>query len=153
MKVIAANSTTTTVVKPKIVILEGVDRCGKTTMQQEINKQTKYKHIVVDRGPIGFKAYCEIFGRPEKLFRKYNKLEWDLAQLMKDEILVIYIDCATDVLIERCLQTSHEIVDFDLHKSIYEKYFNESPLRKIKVDTTNRHASEIIRDLISEGVL
>ena len=53
---------------PKFIILEGVDRTGKGTMQEAINKATNYKHIILDRGPIGFKAYCEIFSKPEKLF-------------------------------------------------------------------------------------
>ena len=136
---------------PKFIILEGCDRTGKSSMQDEIDKQTKYKHFVLDRGPIGFKAYCEIFNKDQKLFNSYNKSEEEFLQL--SNILVIYLDCSTEILIERCLKTNHEILDFNHHKKIYKKYYDQSKLNKIKVDTTEKHVSEIVKELINQGVL
>jgi thymidylate kinase len=141
------NSTAT----PKLIILEGVDRSGKDTMWEEIDKQTKYRHMVMDRGPIGFKTYCELFSKPRELFVAYHAMEEEMCNL--DNVLVIYIDCSTEVLIDRCIKTNHEIIDYDRHKSVYETFFNSSKLPKIKVDTTERHARDIVRDLIVEGIL
>lgn len=134
------NSTTCVVaptpefVKPKIIILEGVDRSGKSTLQHAINKATCYKHIVVDRGPIGFKTYCDLFSRDPQLWDNYDDLEKHLAKM--EDVLVIYLDCDTKVLIDRCIQTGHEILDYTLHKHFYKFYFDKSPMKKIIVDTT-----------------
>jgi hypothetical protein len=38
-------------------------------------KPLKYKHLVMDRGPMGFRTYCEIFNKPEELdiaYQMYN---------------------------------------------------------------------------------
>lgn len=137
--------------KPKFIILEGVDRSGKDSMQDAIDAATRYKHLIMDRGSIGFKAYCEIFGKPEELFNSYQSMEEQLAGL--DNVLVIYLTASTEVLVDRCLKTNHEILDFDFHKKVYEKYVKDSLLPSITVDTTNRHVKEIVQDLIKEGVL
>ncbi|AJO60857.1 Deoxyadenosine/deoxycytidine kinase (plasmid) [Bacillus subtilis] len=151
------NSTTCVVaptpefVKPKIIILEGVDRSGKSTLQHAINKATCYKHIVVDRGPIGFKTYCDLFSRDPQLWDNYDDLEKHLAKM--EDVLVIYLDCDTKVLIDRCIQTGHEILDYTLHKHFYKFYFDKSPMKKIIVDTTYKTPEEIANDLVKEGVL
>lgn len=141
------NSTT----KPKFIILEGVDRSGKDSMQDAIDAATRYKHIITDRGPIGFQAYCEIFNKPESLFLAYQKMEHDLLDL--PNVLVIYLTAADEELVTRCLMTDHEILDFKHHKSVYEKYLNNSKLPSITVDTTTKHVSEIVQEMIKEGVL
>lgn len=138
-------------VKPKFIILEGVDRTGKSTMQLAINKSTKYKHYVMDRGPIGFKAYCEIFNKDKELFESYDKSEKEFLNI--DNVLVIYLDCDTSVLIDRCIKTGHETIDYPFHKKIYEKYYNESKLAKVKVDTTNTSVYEIAEELVKKGVI
>lgn len=140
-------STTT----PKFIVLEGCDRTGKDSMQDAIDKATKYKHIITDRGPIGFLAYCEIFSKEEELFRQYLNMEIELAKV--PNVLVIYLTCSTEVLIDRCIKTNHEILDFDHHKKTYEYYVSTSPLPSITVDTTNNHVTEIVQELIAQGIL
>ncbi|UDY80706.1 P-loop containing nucleoside triphosphate hydrolase [Geobacillus phage GR1] len=136
---------------PKFIILEGVDRSGKDSMQDAIDKATKYKHIITDRGPIGFKAYCEIFNKPEHLYLAYQKMELDLLEV--PNVLVIYLTASTETLIDRCIKTNHEILDFDYHKSVYEKFLHSSKLPSITVDTTEKHVTEIVQELIAEGIL
>jgi deoxyadenosine/deoxycytidine kinase len=137
--------------EPKFIILEGVDRSGKDSMQDAIDKATKYKHMIMDRGPIGFKAYCEIYNKPTDLFDSYQKMELDVSTL--PDVLVIYIDCSTEVLIERCVKTEHEILDFDRHKRIYSYHYRQSPIPRIMVDTTNKNVTEIVQELILEGTI
>lgn len=136
---------------PKFIILEGVDRTGKGSMQDAIDKATNYKHIITDRGPIGFQAYCEIFNKPKELFLAYQDMEKEL--LFVPNVLVIYLTASTEVLIDRCIKTNHEILDFDYHKEVYEKYINATLLPTITVDTTEKHVTEIVQDLIAEGIL
>ena len=137
--------------KPKFIILEGVDRSGKDSMQDAIDKATRYKHVITDRGPIGFMAYCEIFNKSHELFRHYCQMELALKKL--NDVLVIYLTADTETLVDRCIKTDHEILDFDYHKKIYETYVDSSPLPTIKVNTTHKHVDEIVQDLIKEGIL
>lgn len=46
--------------KPFIVIFEGMDKTGKTTLKEEFNKITKFKHFVIDRGPISNIVYNKL---------------------------------------------------------------------------------------------
>jgi len=141
-------------VNPKIIILCGVDRSGKTTLIQEINKQCNYKHITIDRATIGFRAYCEIFKRPKSLKKKYKKLEKILSKVLGNKILVIYLDCQTKELIRRCRKTNHKIIDFDYHKKIYEKCFNNSLYKnKIKIDSTIKPINEIVLELKNKKLI
>ena len=137
--------------KPKYIILEGVDRVGKGTMQLAINKATNYKHIVVDRGPIGFLAYTRIFDKGEELYEEYVRMEKQLASL--DNVLVIYLTADKEELIERCKKTNHEIINYDLHMSYYKFFLETSPLEYIIVDTTHQHVDEAVKELVEKGVL
>ncbi|MDG0860366.1 hypothetical protein [Staphylococcus equorum] len=137
---------------PKILIINGVDRVGKDSFIEEVDKQTKYRHITIDRGPDGFQAYCDIFGKEQGLKEMYKFMEKSFAK--NPFVLNIYITCSTDELINRCIETDHEILDFDTHKQYMEYYFDNSEFkRKIKVDTTNTHVSDIVSELIEAGVL
>lgn len=139
-------------VTPKILFISAVDRAGKDSLINEIDKQTKYKYITVDRGPDAFQAYCEIFDRDEKLKECYKEIENSF--LNNKNIMGIYIDCSTKELTRRCIETNHKILDFDYHKEIMEKYFDNSCYyNKIKIDTTKKHVSEIVKELIMKGVL
>lgn len=137
---------------PKILIINGVDRVGKDSFINEVDKQTKYRHITIDRGPDGFQAYCDIFGKEQGLKDMYKMMEKSFAK--NPFVLNIYIDCSTEELIKRCIETDHEILDFDKHKQYMEYYFNQSEFKKkIKIDTTNTHVSEIVAELIERGIL
>ena len=137
---------------PKIVIISATDRAGKDTMINEIDRQTKYKHMTMDRGPDAFQAYCDIFDKGEELKDYYKEMEKRLSD--NPDVLAIYIDCSTEELERRCKETDHEILDFDYHKSFLEYYFDESEYKnKIKIDTTNTHVKEHVKNLIEQGIL
>lgn len=146
----------------KMIILEGVDRSGKGTMWDEINRQTNYQHVIVDRGPIGFKTYAKIFNRSEDLIRSYESMESGLVMLDALEMMssrkrpmtqTIYLDCDTDVLVERCWRSGHEVLNFNHHKEVYEKEVKNSRLNVITVDTSKESVEHIVSRLIAEGVL
>lgn len=135
--------------QPKLIILEGTDRCGKTTLQLALNKRFKYTHIILDRGPVGFQAYHEIFGRDPQT-KYYKEME---QQLKETNHLMIYLTCSTKEQLRRCYETNEPIQDFDAHKKVYEKYYNESNLNKVLVDTTVLSTEQIIDYLINNKKL
>jgi len=141
----------TTTVSPKIVILEGCDRTGKGSLQLAINKLTRYKHIVIDRGPVGFKAYCQIFNKEQDLNDKYQTIEESFLKL--DNVVMIYLTASDEELQRRCEETDHEFIDYPLHKFFYEKEFDKSRLEKYSFDTTHTAPEVIVQQLVKMGVL
>ena len=134
------------------IILEGVDRSGKGTMQLAINEVTRYKHLVQDRGTVGFKAYCRIFNKAPELYEQYEQME--KSQFDNDNVIILYLTADTDELLRRCTETDHEILDFDLHKKIYEEELEKSSYKNIIwCDTTDKSQHDIVRELVEGGIL
>ena len=46
-----------------LIIFEGMDKTGKTSLINEFNKRTNFKHIVLDRGAISSYVYDAIYER------------------------------------------------------------------------------------------
>ena len=59
-----------------IVLFEGMDKVGKTTLIHALDKATNYEHIIIDRGPNSYLVYDEIYHRPYKM--DHVKTEMDL---------------------------------------------------------------------------
>lgn len=80
--------------KEKIIIFEGVDRSGKSTLKDALNKKTSYKYWVLDRSPISSLVY-------EKCFNRHNEQYWKN----------IYFNLATnfDVKVILCINKSEVI--------------------------------------------
>lgn len=136
----------------KIVILEGCDRSGKDSMQIAIDEITKYKHMCMDRGPVGFAAYKEIFKKSDERvsLEELKRIEDGLRQTPH---LMIYIDCDPDEIRRRCDATNHEHYPVEGHQAVYEEWFERSTLHKVKVDSSKKHVKEIVKDLVNFGLL
>lgn len=119
------------------IIFEGLDKSGKGTLERELLKATNYKHIVIDRGPAGYLAFDEIFGRNTLLgdieFMHLSKLVAD-----SEDFLVVYCTADKKVVDER-LKEHNETCPYDYKKAqkIYRdnvrRYYN--PSRLVEIDT------------------
>lgn len=72
------------------VIFEGLDKVGKGTLESLLNQETKYEHIIIDRGPAGFIFYDELYDRTtDSRLKEYKKQ----AKLMRksNDFVVIYV--------------------------------------------------------------
>lgn len=47
-----------------IVIFDGMDKVGKTTLIHALDKATNYEHIIIDRGPNSYLVYDKLYDRP-----------------------------------------------------------------------------------------
>ena len=59
-----------------IVIFDGMDKVGKTTLIHALNKTTNYEHIIIDRGPNSYLVYDKLYNRSKSI--DYYKTEMDL---------------------------------------------------------------------------
>jgi thymidylate kinase len=88
-----------------LLIFDGPDKVGKTTLIHEVDKATNYQHIMIDRGPTSYIVYDKLLNR-ECLDRKFEYLR-DLKDLEKINHLCIYLE-ATDEDVEKRLQAVGE---------------------------------------------
>lgn len=142
---------------PVMVIIEGVDRTGKDTLQQSLNKATDYKNMVMIRGPIGFLAYNKLYNKAVDA-NEYLTIERQLKQVNH---LVVYLTADTDELLQRFIDTNEEPLreekantnvsrrqTIEMHKKIHEIYYEYSTLNKMTIDTTNLTTEEVAEQVV-----
>ena len=104
-----------------ILIFDGPDKVGKTTLINEINKITNYQYIIIDRGPTSYIVYDKLLNR-ENFNRKIEYLK-DLKDLENVNHLCIYLE-ATDEDVEKRLQEVGEEPINGIHHSEFDTEFN-----------------------------
>lgn len=83
--------------KPILIIFEGVDKSGKTTLKDKFNKETDFGYVVLDRLTTSSKVYNNLFCRDRIDY--YNKFEDSLKRTFN--VLVVLCECDTNLVIER----------------------------------------------------
>lgn len=94
---------------PKLIFIDGIDRVGKDTIIREIHKKTKYKHVLVNRGPISYIAYHLIFNR------EFDPSEY--MDLLTDETISIVLVADTEVLAKRFVETNEPDLPVSIEKA------------------------------------
>ena len=98
------------------VIFEGLDKAGKTTLEWEFLKATNFKHVVIDRGPIGYKVFDELLGRStsegDAEFIKMAKQAKD-----SDDCMIVYCHCGYETAKKRLIEHNHEELPYNYHKA------------------------------------
>jgi len=121
--------------KPEIIILTGTDCTGKTTIKKEIEKQSNYRYVVIDRFTDSI-VYDELYNRPDRS-EMFFKLEEDLMKIAT--VKLIYLDCQGSMQLKRLKDKneSEDIISTILKaKQLFEKYLNKTSLSKLIVNTT-----------------
>jgi thymidylate kinase len=127
--------------KPKLIIFEGTDGTGKSTVKKLFERLTSYKFEVMDRFYISNIVYDEIYSRysAEDRVKKHNILRNFEDELLKiADVFLVYFTC--DINIQRLrLHDKHDydkyayIVDAD---KLFRNYMKHSKIKSIIVDTT-----------------
>ena len=132
--------------KPTILIIDGMDRTGKTSLIREINKLTDYLPLIIDRGPIGYKTYCELYSREVKP-EAYDNLERELCNVKH---LCVYLHASQAVIEQRFLDTGEPVLKWSVKKNldVYNKYYELSKLNKIKFDSGKLTTAQLARFVI-----
>lgn len=121
-----------------LVIFEGLDKVGKGTLELEFLKATNFKHIVIDRGPMGYMTFDKIFGRSTKLGdRDFIHLARKLTK--SHDYMVVY--CTADKsAVDQRLKDHNEEISYDYNKAqklyrdnIYRYYRSD---KIVEIDTT-----------------
>ena len=131
----------------KLVIFEGTNRSGKSTLRMELLKSIP-NILTIDRFTPSNYVYSMLYNREED-FVYLAYLEF----IMSTRGIIVY--CYTDypTYIQRCKNTGHEVQteeEFNKEKKIFEDYFNNITLYKniIKFDTSKMSTESCVKILI-----
>ena len=134
------------------VIFEGLDKAGKTTLEWEFLKATNFKHIVIDRGPIGYMIFDKLFDRETKLgnqdfIRQARKI------MKSKDFMVVYCFASEDVAAKR-LDEHNEECPYDYGKA--QKLLSDNirrfykPEKTLELDTSDKSIQECVRVIIEK---
>lgn len=135
------------------VIFEGLDKSGKGTLEWEFLKATNFKHMVIDRGPVGYLTFDVIFNRQTtKGNLDFISLASEIMENSED-FMVVYC-FADEKVVNKRLEEHEETCPYDYVES--QKYYL-SNIRKyyksektLELDTSDRSIYECVQMIIEK---
>lgn len=134
------------------VIFEGLDKAGKTTLEWEFLKATNFKHMVIDRGPIGYKLFDKLFERDTKLGNQ--DFIYQARKICKNkDFTIVYCTCDVDTALERIKEHNEECpYDYAKAQKMYKddvrRYYR--PDKLVVVDTTNTSIEDCVKLIVEK---
>lgn len=124
-----------------IVLIEGPDGSGKTTIAKILSKQFNLPYVhgtytdpstfkfyneqlavtkaVIDRSFISELIYSKVLGRKPRI----NKFEADaLLRVVEEKCLLIYCDASYELIVDRAFARGEDFVNQEQLKTIYNEY-------------------------------
>lgn len=134
------------------VIFEGLDKAGKTTLEWEFLKATNFKHMIIDRGPVGYMVFDKLFGRSTKLGDQ--DFIHHARKIMKSkDYMVVY--CTVDKKVaDKRLKKHKETCPYDyikaqkLYRDNIRRYYRTE--KTLELDTTNLPVDECVKMIIEK---
>lgn len=136
------------------VIFEGLDKAGKTTLEWEFMKATNFKHVVIDRGPVGYMVFDELFNRSTK-FGQHNFIHQARKALKSGDFMVVYCKVTPEVAAERLAEHNEKCpYDYEKAQKLYDRqvkrYYREDYTLEFDTDRPIAECVELIVDKLKE---
>lgn len=133
--------------KPLVIYFEGVDKSGKTALMKRFNFITKYKYLCIDRGPVSYYMYSQIYKRERHL--QYSEIYALLARS-----IIVHVKCDAYTIESRARRSGHAYFDFNKHIKAFDDTihsFKKHGVRVIEINTSVGHSIEgNTRELINK---
>jgi hypothetical protein len=134
------------------VIFEGLDKAGKTTLEWEFLKATNFKHVVIDRGPVGYMTFDKILGRETKLGNQVFIKQARKVSKSKD-FVVVYCYASENVVTKR-LKEHNEECPYNYSKAQkllrdnIKRFYSQDKV--IEIDTSNMTPAECVELIVEK---
>lgn len=134
------------------VIFEGLDKAGKTTLEWEFLKATNFKHMVVDRGPVGYMTFDKLFDRETKLGTQ--DFIHQARKIMKNpDFMVVYCFVSKEVAEKRLAEHNEECpYDYGKAQKLLRNNINRyyKPEKVLELNTSNLTIPECVLMIIEK---
>lgn len=134
------------------VVFEGLDKAGKTTLEWAFLKATNFKHMIIDRGPIGYMTFDILFDRNNDKSR-LDFIDYAKRTTESNDFMIVYCFASEEVAMKRLKEHNEEcpynyrIAQEILRKNICKFYKSEKVLM---LDTTNKTVDECVELIIQK---
>ena len=134
------------------VIFEGLDKAGKGTLEQGLLKATNYKHIVIDRGPVGYMVFDKLFNRETQLGNQVFIKQARKVSKSQD-FVVVYCYASEDVVAKR-LKEHNEECPYNYGKAQkllrdnIKRFYSQDKV--IEIDTSNMTPVECVELIVEK---
>lgn len=92
------------------VVFEGLDKTGKGTLEWEFLKATNFKHVVIDRGPMGYMTFDKLLGRETKLGNQ-EFIHQARKMTKSGDFMVVYCRAGEEAVNERLKAHNEQQLD------------------------------------------
>lgn len=133
-----------------IVLVEGLDKSGKSTLIRELHKATRYEYPIVDRFTGSTYAYGMLNYR-EIDYSKIFEFENQLSSAFK--VLLVYVTCNKEVLAKRFeehKETDIELSDIEELSGMYEVYLSKTPFTTLRIDTSKESVEKCVQTIVEK---
>lgn len=133
----------------KIIIMEGLDCSGKTTIRNKILSATN-KYIVWDRGPASQWVYGNLLRKEDSPSgSELLKIENDLVK----HAIYVYCKAKKEDIIKRCIQKKEDPLLYteeiiEKCEKLYETYFDFSILKIFSINTSVYDAENCAKQIL-----
>jgi len=137
--------------KECIILLDGIDKSGKTSILKALVKRSNGKLLVIDRSFISQIVYSRIYNRQinEKFFIDQAKIAF------QNGYKFFIITANTDIIEKRfkiCNEKDLDISDIFMHKQVLFNVlndFNENGIKINIIDTSYKSIDESVGEIIN----
>ncbi len=135
--------------KPKLIIFEGPDKVGKSTIYQAYRRATNYGPLCIDRFITSNEVYDKFYGREP--YADYPTLTKELEGIF--DVYQICLVCSEDELVYR-IEKEEDGVNLqraknNMRRTLHDFQTAESrPQKSYVVDTTDRSVEEVIDEIL-----
>jgi len=131
------------------IVLESVDKCGKSTIIRALHKRTNYRYPILDR----FTGSSISYGKHNNRKLDYN-LYKELEKSMFSKVLLFYITADKKDIINRMKEHNEKditISEIDSLKKEYEKYLKDFTFFDYRiVNTSKMNLKESVNYIVNE---
>lgn len=116
----------------KLVVFEGTDGSGKSTLKSYIDKKTNYKYTCIDR----MTGSTLVYDKETKRYDRESKIRV-FEKRIKNCCVIVYCYASIKTLKERQKQKGDyiEIEKLNRHLTNYKHYLAHTPFSFIKINT------------------
>lgn len=134
------------------VVFEGLDKSGKGTLEWELLKATNFKHMVIDRGPVGYMVFDKLFGRSTKLgdqdFIRHAR------KIMKSkDFVVIYCNVPEETAAVRLKEHNEDcLYNYTSAQKLYRDNVRRfyRPEKVLELDTSDKSIDECVKLILEK---